>query len=108
MSRAIIIQRISRRTGVKGIPRSLVLDGIVRLNEGDDLRDSARKVLTQVKRRVKRDGNDRQINAAEVRTLKNGRHDIRQRVLYRVYKSESDKLIHTYPGEAHQGVRANL
>ncbi len=105
MSRAILIKRISRRTGVKGRPRSTIQSGVVRLQEGEDLRDTARKVLTQVKRQVNRDGNDRQIEAAEVRTLRTGRHLISSRVLYRVYKSESDKLVHTYVGEAHQGAR---
>jgi hypothetical protein len=105
LSKAIIIKRISRRTGHKGVPRQTIQSGIVRLQDGDDLRNAARKVLTQVKRQTDRDSNDRQIESAEVITLRNGRHRITEKVLFRVYKSESDHLVHVYPGEAHRGTR---
>jgi len=108
LSRAIVIKRISRRTGIKGKPRSTYQTGIRHLKDDERLSIAARKVLAEVKRLVDHDGNDRQIEAAEVITLRNKRHQITERVLYRVYKSESDKLVHVYPGEAHQGSRDNV
>ncbi len=105
MSRAIIVKRISRRTGVVGIPRATSQSGTERLKPGENVGAAARRVLALVKRKVARDGNDRQIELATVETLSNGRHEISSRVLYRVYRSHSDKKVHVYAGAAHQGKR---
>ena len=100
MSRAIIIQQIARRTGIKNKPRSVRQTGRVMIPEDTPYTQVARKVLSQVKALVRHDGNDRRIDLAEVRTIGNTRHAISSRVLYRIYKSESDGMVHTYKGDS--------
>lgn len=105
MAQAIIIKRIARRTGVKGVPRTTRDEGIRRIEPDENPRAVAKMVLAVVKKRTKRDGNDRQIEWVEVKRLKSGRHKITERVLYRVYRSRSDKKVYVYRGEAHRGPR---
>lgn len=61
MSRAIIIQRISRRTGVVGTPRAIRTEKTIRLEEGENPAKVARALLPRVKKQTAKDGNDRQI-----------------------------------------------
>ncbi len=108
MARAIIIKRISRRTGVIGIPRRTQGDGIRRLAPGESPSRVARQVLATVKAKTAKDGHDRQIEYVDIKTLKSGRHKITSKVLFRVYKSSSDKQVHVYAGKAHQGSREGV
>ncbi len=106
MSQALRIYRIRKRTGITGVPRQLVPTGLVRLSEGEKLENVARRTLTQVKRQVNRDGRDRQINVLEVTPRRNGvGHNITDRAWRRIYKSESDGLIHVYAGESQRTKR---
>jgi len=105
MAQAIIIKRIARRTGVKGVPRVTRDEGIRRIEPGENPRAVAKTVLAVVKKRTGKDRNDRQIEWVEIKRLKSGRHKITSRVLYRVYWSRSDKKVHVYKGKAHQGPR---
>ena len=105
MSKAILVKQIARRTGIKDRPRATRQTGRVMIQQSENSSVVARKVLSQVKALVRHDGNDRQIELAEVVTIGRNRHDISSRVLYRIYKSESDGLVHVYKGEAQRKIR---
>ena len=100
MAKAILIMQIARRTGEKYKPRSVRQTGRVMIPEKENYTPYAKRVLSQVKALVRHDGNDRRIELAEVRKIGGTRHAISSRVLYRVYKSESDGLVHTYSGDS--------
>lgn len=101
------MKRIARRTGIKGKPRSLTQTGLRKIEPGQTTRAIASKTLREIKSAVSNDGHDRQIELAEVHELRNRTHAISSRVLYRVYKSESDHQVHVYYGEAHVGARGD-
>ena len=105
MSRAILVKQIARRTGIKNRPRTLRQTAKVMIPDGTRYSPASRKVLSQVKALTRRDGNDRQIDLVEIREMAGGRHSIKSRVLYRVYKSESDGQVYVYQGESQRRIR---
>ena len=100
MARAIIVKQIARRPKhqTRGIDRPTRQTGRVMLETGDVPSKVAQRVLTQVKNATRKDGNDRQIEYVNIITVAGGRHNINSRVLYRVYRSQSDGRVYVYGG----------
>lgn len=104
MSQGLVIYKIKPRNGKLGIPRKLIREHVIRLQENEDLVAVAKKTLNSLKRRVRADGRDRQIDIVRITPKRIG-HDISERVWRRIYRSSSDGMVYVYEGESQRTAR---